>query len=82
MTLGSLFDGIGGFCYAATLSGIKPVWISEIDEWCIRVSEKNFTGVPNLGDIKGINGKTIKPVDIITFGSPCVDISFAGKKGG
>ena len=71
LTLGSLFDGIGGFMLAARKAGIQPVWSSEIEPFPIRVTEKRFPGVLQLGDVHTINGGAIPPVDIITFGSPC-----------
>ena len=82
LTLGSLFDGIGGFCLAGQLSGIEPIWSSEIEPFPIRVTEIRFPGVLQLGDIHGMNGGDIPPVDIITFGSPCQDLSIAGKRAG
>lgn len=82
MKLGSLFDGSGGFPLAATLCGIIPVWASEIEPYQIRVTKKNFPHMKHLGDITKINGAEIEPVDIITFGSPCQDLSVAGKRAG
>lgn len=78
MTLGSLFDGSGTCPLAATLCGIKPVWASEIEPYPIRVTRKNFPEMQHLGDITQINGAEIDPVDIVTFGSPCQDLSVAG----
>ena len=80
--LGSLFDGIGGFPYSGIKFGITPVWASEIEPWPIKVTEKHFPGIKHLGDITQINGGEIEPVDIITFGSPCQDLSIAGKREG
>ena len=82
MTLGSLFDGIGGFMLAARLAGIQPVWSSEIEPFPIRVTEKRFPDVLRLGDVHAIHGGEIPPVDIITFGSPCQNLSVAGKRAG
>ena len=79
MTLGSLFDGSGSFPVAGLLSGIVPVWKSEIEPFPIAVTEKRLPFVKHLGDINNINGAEIEPVDIITFGSPCTDLSVAGK---
>ena len=42
LTMGSLFDGIGGFPLAAVRNGITPVWASEIEEFCIAVTERRF----------------------------------------
>ena len=80
MTLGSLFDGIGTWQLAAANVGIKPVWSSEIDEFCCSVTARHFPGTVQLGDINHI---TDAPhVDIITASSPCQDLSIAGKRGG
>lgn len=82
MTLGSLFDGSGTCPLAATLCGITPIWASEIEPYPIRVTKKNFPGMRHLGDITKINGAEIEPVDIVTFGSPCQDLSAAGAQKG
>lgn len=82
LTLGSLFDGSGGFCLAALKNGITPVWQSEIEPFCIRVTTKRLPQVKHYGDISLLNGAELEPVDIITFGSPCQDISIAGKREG
>lgn len=82
LTLGSLFDGSGGFPLAASLTGIQPVWASELEPFCVRVTTKHFPDVEHLGDINKINGRSIKPVDVITFGSPCQNLSIAGNRQG
>ena len=82
LTLGSLFDGSGTFPMMAMLAGIMPVWKSEIEPFPIAVTEKRLPFVKHLGDINSINGAKIEPVDIITFGSPCTDLSVAGKRQG
>lgn len=82
MTLGSLFDGSGTCPLAATLCGITPIWASEIEPYPIRVTKKNFPGMRHLGDVTQINGAEIEPVDIVTFGSPCQDLSEAGAQKG
>lgn len=82
MTLGSLFDGSGTCPLAAAMCGITPVWASEIEPYPIRVTQKNFTRMKHLGDITQINGAEIEPVDIVTFGSPCQDLSVAGTQKG
>lgn len=78
--LGSLFDGSGGFPLAGALHGIEPVWASEIEPYPMRVTAKRFPRMKQLGDVTKINGAEIEPVDIITFGSPCQDLSVAGKQ--
>ena len=82
MTLGSLFDGSGGFPLGGLLCGITPVWASEIEPFPIRVTTKRLPFVKHYGDIKRLNGADLEPVDIITFGSPCQDMSIAGKRDG
>lgn len=82
LTLGSLFDGSGGFPLGAVFSGILPLWASEIEPFPIRVTTKRLPWMKHLGDIHGISGAEIEPVDIITFGSPCTDMSVAGKRAG
>ena len=80
--LGSLFDGSGGFPLAGSLCGIEPVWASEVEPYPIAVTRSRFPNMKHLGDISKINGGEIEPVDIITFGSPCQDLSVAGKRAG
>ena len=82
LTLGSLFDGSGGFPLGGLLCGVHPVWASEIEPFPIRVTTKRLPWVKHLGDISCINGAEIEPVDIITFGSPCTDLSIAGRRDG
>lgn len=82
MTLGSLFDGAGTMPLAAIMCGIKPLWSSEIEKYPLAVTKARMPEVVQLGDITKINGAEIPPVDIITFGSPCQDLSVAGKRAG
>ena len=82
MKLGSLFDGSGGFPLTASLCGITPVWASEIEPYPIAVTRNRFPEMKHLGNISAISGANIEPVDIITFGSPCQDMSIAGKRDG
>ena len=82
ITLGSLFDGSGGFPLAGSLCGIKPLWASEVEPYPIAVTRSRFPDMKHLGDVSKINGAEIDPVDIITFGSPCQDLSVAGKRAG
>ena len=80
LTLGSLFDGIGGFPYAASFYGIRPLWASEIVPECVSVTKKHFPDMEHFGDITKLHGGKLPPVDIITFGSPCQDLSVASGK--
>lgn len=82
MTLGSLFDGAGTIPFAAQLCGIETKWSSEIEKFPKEVTAKRFPNVKQLGDIIKINGGEIEPVDIIAGGSPCQDLSVAGKREG
>lgn len=82
MTLGSLFDGSGGFPLAASLVGITPIWASEVEPYPIAVTRNRFPNMIHLGDVCKVNGRDIPPVDIVSFGSPCQDLSVAGSRSG
>ena len=82
MKLGSLFDGSGGFPLGGIIAGLTPVWSSEIEPFPIRVTEKRLPSVKHYGDVSKLNGADLEPVDVITFGSPCQDMSLAGKRAG
>ena len=82
MKLGSLFDGSGGFPLGGIIAGMTPVWSSEIEPFPIRVTEKRLPSVRHYGDVSKLNGAGLEPVDVITFGSPCQDMSLAGKRAG
>jgi DNA (cytosine-5)-methyltransferase 1 len=82
MTLGSLFDGIGGFPLAALRNGIIPIWASEIEAFPIEVTKLRFPKMHHFGDITKLNGAELQPVGVITGGSPCQDLSVAGQRAG
>ena len=82
ITLGSLFDGSGGFPLGGVLAGITPKWASEIEPFPIRVTTARFPNMKHYGDISAIDGSELEPVDIISFGSPCQNLSVAGKREG
>ena len=82
LTLGSLFDGSGGFPLGGLISGIEPLWASEIEPFPIRVTTKRLPFMKHYGDVSKLDGAKLPPVDIITFGSPCQDMSVAGKRAG
>ena len=82
LTLGSLFDGSGGFPLGGMICGITPIWASEIEPFPIRVTTKRIPQMKHYGDISKLSGGKLPPVDIITFGSPCQDMSIAGKRAG
>ena len=82
MTMGSLFDGIGGFPSAAIRNGITPVWASEIEAFPIEVTKIRFPEMRHVGDITKLDGAQLPPVDVICGGSPCQDLSVAGQRAG
>ena len=82
MKLGSLFDGSGGFPLSGYLMGIEPVWAAEVEPYPIAVTKSRFPKMKHLGSVTDVHGGKIEPVDIITFGSPCQDLSVAGKRAG
>ena len=82
LTMGSLFDGIGGFPLAAERYGIKTLWASEIEPFPMKVTGRRFPGMAHKGDITKLNGRLLLPVDIICGGSPCQDLSVAGARAG
>lgn len=82
LKLGSLFDGSGGFPLAGALNGITPIWASEVEPYPIAVTRSRFPQMRHLGNVAEVHGDQIPPVDVITFGSPCQDMSVAGKRAG
>ena len=82
LTMGSLFDGIGGFPLAAIHNGIIPVWASEIESFPMEVTRLRFPDMVHVGDITKLDGAELPPVDIICGGSPCQDLSVAGNRAG
>lgn len=82
MKLISLFDGSGGFPLAGAMCGIEPILASEVEPYPIAVTRSRFPNIKHLGDISKIHGYDMEPAEIITFGSPCQDLSVAGKRAG
>ena len=82
ITVGSLFDGIGGWPLAAVRCGAVPLWASEIEKFPVAVTKCRFPDMLHLGDIRNIDGGKIAPVDILCMGSPCQDLSVAGRRQG
>lgn len=82
MTMGSLFDGIGGFPLAAVHNGITPAWASEIEAFPMEVTKIRFPRMLHVGDITKLDGAALPPVEVICGGSPCQDLSVAGKRQG
>ena len=77
-----LFSGYGGFTIPASKYGIETINFSEIDKYATAVLKYRFPDIKNLGDITKIKGEDLPDVDIITGGSPCQDLSVAGKGAG
>lgn len=82
--LGSLFSGYGGLDLAVhqVFGDVETVWVSDIEPGPRKVLAHRFPGVPNLGDITAVDWSQVEPVDIIAGGSPCTDISSAGRMAG
>ena len=81
-TIGSLFDGSGGFPLAATMCGGTPKWAAEVEPYPIAVTRSRFPDMKHLGSVTDVKGGEVDPVDVISFGSPCQDLSVAGKRAG
>ena len=82
ITLGSLFDGIGVFPLAASRCGIRPLWASEIEAAPISITRRHFPDMAHLGDITKLDGGAVPPVHVLTFGSPCQNLSQIGRREG
>ena len=82
LTLGSLFDGIGVFPLAASRCGIRPLWASEIEAVPISITRRHFPDMAHLGDITKLDGGAVPPVHVLTFGSPCQNLSQIGRREG
>lgn len=82
LTFGSLFAGIGGFDLGFEQAGMKCLWQVEWDKNCQNVLSHRWPSVQKYLDVQDIKGNEIPNVDIITFGSPCQDLSVAGKRAG
>lgn len=83
-TVGELFAGAGGIGMAVkdVWPETRIAWVSDIKPGANKVLAHRFPAAPNLGDITKIDWATVEPVDIITGGSPCQDLSHAGKRMG
>ena len=66
----------------AEVFGAEPAWFSEIDDAPSKTLAHHWPTVPNLGDITKIDWGTVEPVDVLTGGFPCQDVSLAGKRAG
>lgn len=82
MKHGSLFSGIGGFDLGFSRAGIETLWEVEIDPYCRKVLERHFPNAERFADIRECGKHNLRPVDVISGGFPCQDISQAGKRAG
>ena len=82
MRFGSLFAGVGGFDIGLENAGWECAWQVEWDPHCQQTLAHHWPNVPRWGDVSDVNGAELPPVDVITFGSPCQDLSVAGKRAG
>lgn len=81
--IGELFAGYGGLGMGVqAVFGGEVAWYSEIDKGALKILTHRFPGVPNVGDVTTADWSTVEPVDILTGGSPCQDLSHAGKRAG
>jgi site-specific DNA-cytosine methylase len=82
MKYGSLFAGVGGFDIGLENAGWQCAWQVEWDPHCQQTLAHHWPNVPRWGDVSDVDGAELPPVDVITFGSPCQDLSVAGKRAG
>jgi DNA (cytosine-5)-methyltransferase 1 len=83
MKIGSLFSGYGGLDLAVSaVTGAEVAWHCEWDDAPAKILEKNFPGIPNYRDVSKVDWTQVEPVDILTGGFPCQDLSLAGKRAG
>ena len=83
MKIGSLFSGYGGLDLAVSkVTGAEVAWHCEWDDAPSKILEKHFPGVPNYRDVSKVDFTQVEPVDILTGGFPCQDLSLAGKRAG
>lgn len=83
LTVGSLFSGYGGLDIAVEqVLGARPVWFADNGAAAARVLAHRWPGVPNHGDLTTINWATVEPVDVLTGGFPCQDVSDGGRRAG
>jgi DNA (cytosine-5)-methyltransferase 1 len=82
LTLGSLFAGVGGFDLGFEAAGYRTQWQVEIDPWCQKVLARHWPEATQHGDVCSVSGTMLAPVAVVTFGSPCQDMSVAGARAG
>ena len=82
LTFGELFAGVGGFGMGMHQAGYEPVFQVEWDKNCLKVLHHHWPTVPKWHDVCDVNGADLPPCDVLIFGSPCQDLSVAGKRAG
>ena len=82
LTYGSLFSGVGGFDMGFDNAGYECRWQVEWDTHCQQTLQYHWPDVPKYLDVQNVDGSLITPVDVIIYGSPCQDLSVAGKRAG
>lgn len=84
-TIGSLFTGYGGLDMGVAMAvdpDARVAWTSDVEPGPCRLAEVRWPGIPNIGDITQVDWSGVEPVDIICGGSPCQDLSLAGRRAG
>ena len=83
LRMGGLFFGYGGLDLAVQeVLDAELVWLSEIEKGANLIAAHRFPGVPNVGDMLKVDWTELPPVDVLTGGSPCQDVSTAGQRAG
>jgi hypothetical protein len=83
LTAGSLCTGYGGLDLAVmAVTGARLAWVAETDRYAAGVLAHQWPGVPNLGDVTALDWAQVPPVDLVSAGWPCQDISYAGPGAG
>jgi DNA (cytosine-5)-methyltransferase 1 len=82
LTFGSLFAGVGGFDLGLEAAGWQCAWQVEWEPNCQQTLGYWWPDLPRWGDVAAVSGRAVPPVDVIVFGSPCQDLSLAGKRAG
>jgi DNA (cytosine-5)-methyltransferase 1 len=82
----SLFSGVGGFDMGLEAAGMTTVFQCEIDRHARSVLDHHWPTVPKWDDVTTLTGRhilnSVDGVDVVAWGSPCQDLSLAGKRAG
>jgi DNA (cytosine-5)-methyltransferase 1 len=82
----SLFSGVGGFDLGLERAGMETVFQCEWDKHATKILERHWPDVPRWDDVSTLTGKHILAhapvIDVVAWGSPCQDLSVAGKRAG